>query len=404
MSENTMTPYLIQNPPLPKNFADTFLQIDYGKGCYLYDKGGKEYLDFGSGIAVNALGYGREDLAEAAYNQMKKLIHVSNVYTTEPTVQLAETLTAAGNFAAVHFGSSGTEANEAALKYARLYGKKMKGDNAIGLISFSSGFHGRTMGALSVTATEKYKTPFGPLIPGCTILPYNDPDALKSFSDAADTAAIIVEVVQGEGGLVSLSTEMIETLNKFCAENNVILIADEVQTGLGRTGSLFASAACGLNADIITLAKPLAAGLPLSATLIPAKVNDLLSPGDHGTTFGGGPVTCQVALKVLKHINNKDFLDSVRIKGQFLSSLLQKTMKEENLKGSVLGKGLMVGLQLDSLTAEKIPAVMNECRENGLLLLRSGKAVLRIVPPLVISEKELQDGVKILFKSIKEML
>lgn len=399
-----MTPYLIHKPPLPKNFADTFLQIDHGKGCYLYDTGGKKYLDFGSGIAVNALGYGREDLADAAYEQMKKLIHISNIYTTEPTVQLAETLTACGDFAAVHFGSSGAEANEAALKYARLYGKKMKGDNATGFISFSSGFHGRTMGALSVTATEKYKKPFGPLIPGCTILPYNDTEALKNFAGATESAAIIVEVVQGEGGLVSLSNEMIETINRFCKDNDVILIVDEVQTGLGRTGDIFASTACGLNADIITLAKPLAAGLPLSATLIPAKVNDLLSPGDHGTTFGGGPVTCKVALEVLNQINNKDFLNSVKEKGDFLNSLLQSTMNEENLKGSVLGKGLMVGLHLDSLSADKIPEVMNLCRENGLLLLRSGASVLRIVPPLVISEQELQDGVKILFNAIKETL
>lgn len=399
-----MTPYLIQKPPLPKNFADTFLQIDHGKGCYLYDTGGKKYLDFGSGIAVNALGYGRDDLADAAYEQMKKLIHISNIYTTEPTVQLAENLTACGDFAAVHFGSSGSEANEAALKYGRLYGKKKKGDNAIGFISFSSGFHGRTMGSLSVTATEKYKAPFAPLVPGCTVLPYNDVDALKNFPEAADTAAIIVEVVQGEGGLVSLSNEMIKTLNNFCADNDVILIADEVQTGIGRTGDLFASTACGLNADIITLAKPLAAGLPLSATLIPSKVNNLLKPGDHGTTFGGGPVTCKVALEVLKQINNNEFLNSVKVKGEFLKSILQNAMKESQLKGSVLGKGLMVGLQLDILPAAKIPELMNLCRDNGLLLLRSGDAVLRIVPPLVINEQELQDGVKILFKAIKEML
>lgn len=399
-----MTPYLIQKPPLPKNFADTFLQIDHGKGCYLYDKGGKKYLDFGSGIAVNALGYGREDLAEAAYEQMKKLIHISNVYTTEPTVELAETLTACGNFSAVHFGSSGAEANEAALKYSRLYAKAVKGEKAVGFISFSSGFHGRTMGALSVTATEKYKAPFAPLLPGCTILPYNDPEALLNFSGAAETAAVIVEVVQGEGGLRSLSEEMIQALNFFCEKNDVIMIADEVQTGLGRTGSLFASTACGLKADIITLAKPLAAGLPLSATLIPSKINDLLKPGDHGTTFGGGPVTAKVALEVLKHINQKDFLSSVTEKGAYLKSILEKSLSEANLKGSIHGKGLMIGLEIESLKADKIPEIMNSCRDKGLLILRSGTAVLRIVPPLIIDENELRDGVKILFEAIKEKL
>ncbi|MDC7234814.1 MAG: acetylornithine/succinylornithine family transaminase [Spirochaetales bacterium] len=399
-----MKPYIIEKPPLPKNFADTFLQIEYGKGCYLYDKAGNEYLDFGSGIAVNALGYGRDDLAEAAYDQMKKLIHISNLYTTEPTVELAEQLTSAGHFAAVHFGSSGTEANEAALKYARLYGKKTKGEKAADFISFSSGFHGRTMGALSVTATEKYKAPFSPLIPGCTVLPFNDVEALKNFEGAQSIAGVIVEVVQGEGGLVSLSNEMIQALNSFCEKNNALLIADEVQTGLGRTGSLFASTACGLKADIITLAKPLAAGLPLSATLIPAKVNDLLKPGDHGTTFGGGPVTCQVALKVLEKINNPDFLDSVSEKGDYLKGILQEAMDTEGLSGEILGKGLMCGLRIEGLSTDKIPDILNGCRDKGLLLLRSGSDVLRMVPPLVISKQELLKGVNIIFEVIKETL
>ncbi len=394
---------MIQNPPLPKNFADTFLQIDHGKGCYLYDKGGNEYLDFGAGIAVNALGYGREDLAETAYEQMKKLIHVSNLYTTEPTVELAQALTVTGDFSAVHLGSSGAEANEAALKYARLYGKKMKGEQATGFISFDSGFHGRTMGALSVTATEKYKAPFSPLIPGCTILPFNDVDALKNFPDPDSIAGIIVEVVQGEGGLRSLSDEMIDALNAFCADNDIILIADEVQTGLGRTGDMLASAGCGLKADIVTLAKPLAAGLPLSATLIPAKVNDLLHPGDHGTTFGGGPVTCAVALNVLKEISSNGFLASVKDKGEYLAELLSSEMAAAGLSGKVLGKGLMTGLQLDSVKPEDLPAVMNGCRDRGLLVLRSGSNVLRIVPPLVISKEELLKGVKIIFDSIKAL-
>ncbi|MDC7240271.1 MAG: aminotransferase class III-fold pyridoxal phosphate-dependent enzyme [Spirochaetales bacterium] len=398
-----MKPYLIQNPPLPKNFADTFLKVDHGKGCYLYDEGGNEYLDFGAGIAVNALGYGREDLAETAYEQMKKLIHVSNLYTTGPTVELAEALVSKGDFAAVHLGSSGTEANEAALKYARLYAKNRKGEQETGFISFDSGFHGRTMGALSVTATEKYKAPFSPLIPGCTVLPFNDVEALKNFKDTGSIAGVIVEVVQGEGGLRTLSSEMIRALNSFCSENDIILIADEVQTGLGRTGDFLASTGCGLNADIVTLAKPLAAGLPLSATLIPAKVNDLLHPGDHGTTFGGGPVTCAVALDVLKQIGSDGFLESVKEKGEYLTCLLKDGMEKLGLKGEVLGRGLMIGLQMDSVKAEDIPGIMNGCRDRGLLVLRSGSNVLRIVPPLVISKEELLKGVEIIFNSIKAL-
>ncbi len=399
-----MESYIIDHTHLPKNYSDKFLQIDHGKGCFLYDKGGKEYLDFGSGIAVNALGYGREDLAETACEQMKKLIHVSNLYTTGPTVELASKLAATGNFDAVHFGNSGAEANEAALKYARIYSKKAKGPSAVGYISFTNGFHGRTMGALSVTAKEKYKEPFLPLLSDCTLLPYNDPESLTGFKNPELISAVIVEVVQGEGGLTALSKEMIEALNGFCQKNDIILIADEVQTGVGRTGSFYASQEAGLKADIITLAKPLAGGLPLSATLIPAKINDLLHPGDHGTTFGGGPVTTAVALKVLETIQAPGFLESVTAKGLFLDNLLEKFMAGAGLKGQVLGKGLLKGLEIDSLSPEQTGKVLVECQNRGLLVLRSGHNIVRLAPPLIVSENELQKGVTILFDVIKEIL
>ena len=399
-----MKPYIVTKPAFPKNYTDSFLQIDHGEGCRLFDTGGKSYLDFGSGIAVNALGYGREDLAKTAYDQMKKLIHISNLYTTEPTVALAQKLTGMGDFAAVHFGNSGSEANEAALKYARKYAKERKGADAVGFISFTNAFHGRTMGALSVTATEKYRKPFSPMMPGCTILPFNDPEALVSFPEPEKTAALIVEPVQGEGGLVALSEQMIETLNSWCAKHDILIIADEVQTGMGRTGTLLASKAAGLNADIVTLSKPLAGGLPLSATLIPAKVNDLIHPGDHGTTFGGGPVTCSVALKVLDTVTAEGFLEEVTEKGEYLESLLKEGLKKLGLKGEIRGKGLLRGMVVDGLEADKIPDIMNTLREKGLLILRSGSNVLRIAPPLVISKNELQEGVDIIFTVIKEII
>lgn len=399
-----MKPYIVNKPSFPKNYADNFLQIDHGEGCRLFDTGGKSYLDFGSGIAVNALGYGREDLAKTAYDQMKKLIHISNLYTTEPTVALAEKLIAMGDFAAVHFGNSGSEANEAALKYARKYAKEKKGPEAVGFISFSNGFHGRTMGALSVTATEKYRKPFSPMLPGCTILPFNDAEALKSFPAAEETAALIVEPVQGEGGLVSLSEEMVEAMNSWCAEHDVLIIADEVQTGMGRTGSLLASAEAGLKADIVTLSKPLAGGLPLSATLIPAKVNDIIHPGDHGTTFGGGPVTCSVALSVLETVTSEGFLGEVVSKGDFLKALLEENLGKLGLKGEVRGKGLLRGMVVEGIGQDKLPELMNRLREEGLLILRSGSNVLRMAPPLVISRNELREGVDIIFTVIKEIL
>lgn len=400
---NTNNKAIIKSPPFCKNYADTFLQIDRGEGVYLTDTSGKTYLDFGSGIAVNALGYGRKDLAMIGYEQMKKIIHISNLYTTEPAVKLAEVLTSSGDFAAVHFGNSGSEANEAALKYARLYSYKRKGEGHHKFLYFSNAFHGRTMGALSVTANKKYRSSFDPLIQGCNMIDYNSVEQLTSLENPSEYAAVIVEPVQGEGGLVSLTDEMTEALNTFCATNDVILIADEIQTGVGRTGEIYASAAAGLKADIVTLAKPLAAGLPLSATLIPAKINDLLQPGDHGTTFGGGPVTTALARKVWETLTDKDFLKSVREKEAFLKDLLVSNMEEMGLKGEIRGKGLLCGLVLDAITAEKIPAVLNGCREKGLLLLRSGTNVMRMAPPLIINEKELREGVNILFNTIKEI-
>ena len=394
---------MIKNPPFPKNYAETFLQIEGGNGVYLKDTAGKTYLDFGSGIAVNALGYGREDLADIASEQMKKLIHISNIYTTEPAVKLAQALTSAGDFAAVHFGNSGAEANEAALKYARLYSLNKKGEGHHKFLSFSNGFHGRTMGALSVTATEKYKKPFTPLLPGCDVIDYNSVEQLKALKNPDEYAAVIVEVVQGEGGLVSLSEEMVQELNRFCSDNDVLLIADEIQTGVGRTGTVFASAGAGLKADIITLSKPLAAGLPLSATLIPNRVNDLLKPGDHGTTFGGGPVTTAVALKTWEILTDPVFLKSVKEKSAFLRNLLNEEIGKLGLKGEIRGRGLLCGLVLDVITAEKIPLLLNTCREKGLLLLRSGSNVIRMAPPLIINEKELREGVNILFNTIKEI-
>ena len=255
------------DPPYPKNYATELLVIEEGDGVYLKDSAGRTYLDFGSGIAVNALGYGREDIAEIVSRQMKKLVHMSNLYATRPALELAEKIVAGGNFAAVHFGNSGTEANEAALKYARLYAYRKKGPEHHKLLAFKGAFHGRTMGALSCTPTAAYRDPFEPLVPGCEFAPFNDSKALEETLDGS-FAAVIVEVVQGEGGLAVMTEDFAKALNTLCAKHDVILIADEVQTGLGRTGSFYASEGVGLSPDIITLAKPLAGGLPLSATLL----------------------------------------------------------------------------------------------------------------------------------------
>ncbi len=385
--------------PLPKQYGTELLVISRGDGAWLEDVAGKRYLDFAGGIAVNALGYGREDLARAAYEQIKKLPHVSNVFTTEPALALGRALIASGPFAAVHFGNSGTEANEAALKYARLYAARTRGKGHEKLLCFANAFHGRTMGALSCTPNPKYQGPYEPLIPGVSVAPFNDVRALEKTL-SAKYAGVIVEVIQGEGGLAVMTDEFARALNAACRKHDVILIADEVQTGMGRTGSLYASSAVGLEPDIITLAKPLAGGLPLSATLIPARINDLIHFGDHGTTFGGGPVTTAVAMKVWQTINQPGFLDDVRRKGEVLRKALEGLKAGSPRVGELRGMGLLQGFEYKSEGADDVAALLARLRDKGLLALRSGSSVLRIAPPLVIGEDEIAQGVDIIREAL----
>ena len=298
---------IVTDHPFPNAFSPEMLLLEHGSGCRVTDAAGKSYLDLGAGIAVNALGYGREDLADVAAAQMRKLVHVSNLYTTGPALELAGKLTG-DRFAAVQYMNSGAEANESALKFARMYAHRgEKNAERHKILAFTGGFHGRTYGALACTATPKYQEPFRPMLPGVEVAPYNDVEALRKTLDGT-FAGVIVEVVQGEGGLQSMTPEFAAALGACRDEHDLILIADEVQTGLGRTGHLFASDSFGLKPDIVTLAKPLAGGLPLSAVLLPAAVNDRLHFGEHGTTFGGGPVTCALASHVFDILTDPAFL------------------------------------------------------------------------------------------------
>ena len=391
--------------PFPRNYPPSLLILEKGEGVYLYGADGKRYLDFGSGIAVNALGHRREKLAEIVSEQMKKLIHVSNLYTTEAALELGHRLIGTGEFEAVHLGSSGAEANEAALKYARLYAKRTKGEGHHRFLSFENGFHGRTLGTLSVTPNPNYQAPFVPLVEGCVTLPFNDTAALAKTLDES-FAAVIVEPIQGEGGLESMTPEFAEALNEICAEKDAILIADEVQTGLGRTGEFYASAGVGLKPDIITLAKPLAGGLPLSATLIPSKINRLLELGEHGTTFGGGPAACSAANYVVDTIFRPDFLRGVENRGKTLGGNLAALASRFTCLGSVRGRGLIQGVEVlepagqeGRLTGE----ILKNAQEEGLLILKSGRAVLRILPPLVIEDEEIEEGIEILERTLIKM-
>lgn len=396
---------LIKDPPFPRNYASEMLGLDRGRGVHVWDTEGNRYLDLGAGIAVNALGYGRRDLARIASRQMRRLIHVSNLYATRPAIDLASLLLSLlnqrmGQYAAVQFGNSGSEANEAALKYARLYAWKTRGPGHHKILSLSNAFHGRTMGALSATPNKKYSDPFEPLVPGMAVCDFNDVQGLESTLND-EFAAVIVEVVQGEGGLRVMSAEFAAALNRLCREHDVILIADEIQTGLGRTGPLFAGELVGLKPDILTLSKPLAGGLPLSATIIPEKINDLLKPGDHGTTFGGGPVTCSVANHVVNTVADPRFLARSSERGQQLAMLLDGIVAESKEISERRGTGLLQGIVVEAEDpAARISEIMESCRDQGVLLLRSSSNVVRIAPPLVIGEKELALGVSALRRAL----
>jgi acetylornithine/N-succinyldiaminopimelate aminotransferase len=416
MNSNTA---MVKEHPLPNCFSPELLMISRGEGVWLEDTVGHRYLDFTGGIAVNALGYGREDLADIAGRQMKKLVHISNLYITEPALELAKKMltqrvsragvngeagagSSGGEFRAVQFLNSGSEANETALKYARLYAHRKRGEGHHKLLSFTGSFHGRTMGALSVTPNPKYQTPFLPLIPGTVVGQYNDAAALEKILDES-FAGVIVEVIQGEGGLAGMSPEFAAALNRMCRKHDVILIADEVQTGLSRTGSFYASSGIGLEPDMITLAKPLAAGLPLAAALIPEKINSLLHVGEHGTTFGGGPVTTAVASKVWDILSDPKFIARIREKGEYLAGSLRTLAEKYPFLGGIRGRGLLVGLEVlqeklagDSDPAGVMPALLNAFREEGLLILRSGTNILRIAPPLVIETGEIDTGIGIM--------
>ena len=385
---------IVTDHPFPNAFSPEMLLLDHGSGCRVTDAAGKSYLDLGAGIAVNALGYGREDLADVAAAQMRKLVHVSNLYTTGPALELAGKLTG-DRFAAVQYMNSGAEANESALKFARMYAHRGE-ENAERhkILAFTGGFHGRTYGALACTATPKYQEPFRPMLPGVEVAPYNDVEALRKTLDGT-FAGVIVEVVQGEGGLAAMTPEFAAALNACRGEHDLIVIADEVQTGLGRCGHLFASDSVGLKPDIITLAKPLAGGLPLSAVLLPAAVNDRLHFGEHGTTFGGGPVTCALASHVFDILTDPAFLAAVRERGEQLRRGLE-TLREAHGLGPVVGAGLLRGVHVPGTAGEqpRIQALSTALRSAGVLVLRSGDDVMRIAPPLVVSADEIAEGLR----------
>lgn len=366
----------------------------HGNGLKLYDSEGKEYLDFSSGIAVTALGHSDAEWAQAVAEQAMRLTHVSNLYHSEPQVQLAKNLVENSFADKVYFCNSGAEANEAALKFAKKYAKvhtlppdpncpKSK------IVAFSGGFHGRTVGALSVTYKEQYRAAFNPLMPGITFAAFNDLDAAKAAIDD-DTCAVIVEPIQGEGGVNPATPEFLRGLRDLCDAHEALLIFDEVQCGLGRTGHLWSYQKYDVTPDIMTLAKPLAGGLPMGATLVTQAIADVLQPGDHGSTFAAGPLVCTAANVVFKRVSDPQFLQQVAFNGDYLQHRL-KTLEAEQIV-DVRGVGLLVAAELNTAVA----SIINNARDKGLILIPAGENVLRFAPALTVTREEIDTAVGIL--------
>ena len=362
--------------------------FSHGAGMYLYDSEGNTYLDLTSGIAVTALGHSDPDWVTAVSTQAAKLAHVSNLYHTAPHAELAERLVNNSFADKVYFCNSGAEANEAAIKFARKIAKA-KSSSKTEIVSFSGGFHGRTMGALATTYKAYYREPFAPLIPGVTFAVYNDLDSAKNaISD--ETCAVIVEPVQGEGGVHPATPEFLQGLRDLCDAHDALLIFDEVQCGLGRTGYLWAHEAYGVYPDIMTLAKPLAGGLPIGATLVTQAVADVMKPGDHGSTFAAGPLVCAAANTVFDKVNRPAFLEQVRDTSAYLIHRLKTLETDEIL--DVRAAGLLVGVEMSKPVAGLIAAA----RDKGLLIINAGENVLRLAPALILERQHVDEAVDIL--------
>ena len=354
-----------------------------GKGARLFDKDGKTYLDFAAGIAVNGFGYGDRAIVKAIREQAGKLIHASNLFHTEPASLLAERLVALAFPSKVFFCNSGTEAFEGAMKFARRIGKEA---GRFEYVCFERSFHGRTMGALSATWTAKYREPFEPLVPGVTFCPWGDLAAVEAAT-TDKTAAVMLEPVQGEGGIRPATPEFLRGVAEIARKKGALLAFDEVQCGLGRTGRMFAFQHAGVVPDMLTLAKPLAGGLPMGAILLRDELAGRLHVGDHGSTFGGNPVAAAAALAVLDRLAAPGFVEGIAKKGDFLLRSLGKLRKRyPKAIAEVRGLGLMVGIEFHGGAGP----VLEGLREKGVLATKAGDKVLRLLPPLVIGRADIK--------------
>ncbi len=370
--------------------------FDHGEGMYLVDDGGKKYLDMGAGIAVSALGYSNEEYKQALKDQIDKLIHVSNLYFTEPMAKAAKYICQASGMDRVFFTNSGAEAIEGALKLARKYAYQKNQDSKGEIIAMEHSFHGRTMGALSVTGTKHYREPFEPLIGGVSFAQYNDLDSVKELV-TPDTCAIVLEGLQGEGGIHPAEPEFMKGLRRLCDEQDILLILDEIQCGMGRTGKMFSYQHYGIRPDIVTMAKALGCGVPVGAFAAVDKAARAMLPGDHGTTYGGNPLACAAVSKVFEIFEEKRLLDHVDQIAPYLKEQLVELQKRHSCIAEIRGKGLMQGMELTVPAARIVARAM----ENGLVLISAGEKVIRIVPPLIVEKEHIDEMCQILDKILE---
>jgi acetylornithine/N-succinyldiaminopimelate aminotransferase len=382
---------------LLQTYARPGFVIERGEGCYLYDSEGRRYLDCVAGIAVNALGYGDPDVARAIRDHANGLIHLSNLYHSRPAVELAQTLVNHTSWAdRVFFCNSGAEAVEGALKFSRRYARDIHGEGKTTIVAFSGSFHGRTMGAVAVTAREKYRQPFEPVMPGVRFAPFNDVAAAVA-AITGNVCGVIVEPVQGEGGLSVATPEFLRALREQCDAVDALLIFDEIQCGIGRTGTLWAHEPYGVAPDLMTIAKPLGGGLPIGAILMRQKVAQAIHTGDHGTTFGGGPFVTAVAQTVFRKIADPTFLAHVREVGDYLGEALADLQAARpNVVLEVRGRGLMRGVVINGSASAVREAAHNE----GLLIATAGDDVLRLVPPLILTRAQVDEAVEKLTRAL----
>lgn len=376
------------------------LVLDHGEGVYLYDTDGRKYLDFAAGIAVCALGYSNEAHKTALKNQVDALLHTSNLYYNPPIIKAAEAVVKASGMDRVFFTNSGTEAIEGAIKAAKKYAFTRDGHAGHEIIAMKHSFHGRSIGALSVTGNAHYQEPFEPLMPGVKFADYNDLESVKALV-TDKTCAIIMETVQGEGGIYPADADFLQGVRRLCDDKDILLILDEIQCGMGRTGKMFAWQDYGVKPDIMTSAKALGCGVPVGAFMMTQKVADKsLAPGDHGTTYGGNPFVGAAVSAVFEQFEKLNILDHVNELTPYLEAELDKLVEKYDCLTARRGKGFMQGLEC-TLPVGQVSA---KALENGLIVITAGSNVLRFVPPLVIEKVDVDEMIRLLSLTLDEML